>query len=97
MHELTSEDVSGYKNFLRMDPEMFQELINKQVFLGRIIALEALRWLYGGDGAYTETAESIRKRRTLYGSYTAVTEAVRSNLSVNAPPKKLRTLNFLSR
>lgn len=23
MHELTSEDVSGYKNFLRMDPEMF--------------------------------------------------------------------------
>lgn len=27
MHELTSEDVSGYKNFLRMDPEMFQELL----------------------------------------------------------------------
>jgi len=27
MHELTFEDVSGYKNFLRMDPEMFQELL----------------------------------------------------------------------
>ena len=25
--KLTSEDVSGYKNFLRMDPEMFQELL----------------------------------------------------------------------
>ena len=71
MHELTSEDVSGYKKFLRMDPEMFQELINKQVFLGRIIALEAL---YGG---YTAATEPIRRRRSPYGSDGRYTEAIR--------------------
>jgi len=56
LRELTAEDIAGYKNFLRMNPEMVISVVMSCSW--RIP--EATRWLYGGDGAHTEATESIR-------------------------------------
>jgi len=60
LRELTAEDIAGYKNFLRMNPEMVISVV-----------MSCSRRLHGGC---TEATERIRRRRSLYGDDGSYTE-----------------------
>ena len=60
LRELTAEDIAGYKNFLRMNPEMVISVV-----------MSCSRRLHGGC---TEATEHIRTRRSLCGGDGSYTE-----------------------